>query len=83
MNPIKSNADTCAPSSAQRAVYSLVEIGLVERIDPGGVGNKATFALTDSGLKYAQDSGYLEGEKQKPVINPQITGNEKVMKNNL
>jgi hypothetical protein len=44
---IASHADSCSPESARRAVYSLADLGLVRRMDDGGSGQKATYALAE------------------------------------
>ncbi len=58
MKDIKGNADICAPASAQRAVYNLVSLQYAERVDDGGAGVSATYALTNTGLDYAKQNGF-------------------------
>lgn len=53
MMDIKAHADMCTARSARDAVYSLTEQGLTERVDPGGQGVEATYALTAKGKKVA------------------------------
>src|SRR5262249_13065477 len=45
MKTIKANADKCSPNAARLAVYWLVDDGAVQRVDSGGSGEEATFAL--------------------------------------
>lgn len=46
---IESNADICSKATAHNAVYALTKKGLVQRVDPGGPGSKATYDLTKEG----------------------------------
>jgi len=47
ISEIADHADSCSPESARRAVYSLADLGLVRRMDDGGSGQKATYALAE------------------------------------
>lgn len=49
VNDIKNHADTCKDTSARNALYELVELGIVARVDSGGSGEKAFYDLTDKG----------------------------------
>jgi len=46
---ITSHADTCSDTTARKAIYALASKGLATRVDPGGVGSKATYDLTQDG----------------------------------
>lgn len=46
LTDIVSKADSCSPSAARQAVYSLVGMGIARRTDSGGSGQKATYGLT-------------------------------------
>jgi len=46
IDDLKSHADSCAPRSAENAVYGLVAKGVVRRVDGGGRGSVATYGLT-------------------------------------
>lgn len=46
---IMAAADTCSDQSARQAVYSLTAKGVLHRIDEGGPGTKAIYAMKDSG----------------------------------
>ena len=46
---IQANADTCSVNSARKALYELVNSGLVRRVDGGKNGEKATYDLTEQG----------------------------------
>jgi hypothetical protein len=43
---IREHADSCSPTTARQAVYSLADQGLVARTDACGPGEQATYALT-------------------------------------
>lgn len=47
---IMSNADTCSGEGARQAVYSLASMKLVKRIDGGGQGHPAIYALSQPEL---------------------------------
>jgi hypothetical protein len=47
VNDIKSHADTCSENAAKQAIYSLAGKDVVKRVDPGGPGEVATYALLD------------------------------------
>ncbi len=51
---IQGSADGCTENQARLSVYKLVNMGLVERINAGGAGIKAIFALTDKGKESAE-----------------------------
>ncbi len=57
ISEITDHADTCTDEAARRAVYNLANLKMVERIDEGGPGEKATYNLTDNGKKYAEREG--------------------------
>lgn len=42
---IMDHADVCAPGTARSAVYALADLGKVERVDAGGPGETARYAL--------------------------------------
>lgn len=42
---IKDHADSCAPTTARKGVYSLVQKGMLQRVDEGGAGEDATYDL--------------------------------------
>jgi hypothetical protein len=42
---IKSNADTCSAGAARQAIYDLARKGKVQRVDEGGKGEEAVYAL--------------------------------------
>lgn len=44
---IEENADACSASAAKKAVYALVDRGVVKRCDGGGSGSKAKYELVD------------------------------------
>jgi len=45
MDKIMSGADTCASATARSAVYTLADKGRIARVDTGGRGSEATYAL--------------------------------------
>jgi len=47
------HADTCSDVAARKAVYNLAGVAMVERVDTGGPGERATYNLTDKGREYA------------------------------
>lgn len=51
IDDIMGNADSCSPEAAKRAVYALADRGIVGRIDGGGRGQKAVYALTEKGCE--------------------------------
>ncbi len=51
---IKSNADACAPETARRALYALVDRKVVARIDSGGPGMAARYSLINGSPKPVQ-----------------------------
>ena len=55
MSDIQGAVDSCSEEAARKAVYYLVNILLVERVDPGGRGTTAIFSLTKEGTKEAQN----------------------------
>jgi DNA-binding HxlR family transcriptional regulator len=54
ISDIKDHADSCKDTSARKAVYDLVDLGIVRRVDNGGSGEKATYDLTDMGKEKAK-----------------------------
>ena len=56
MADIQGAADSCSEEAARKAVYYLVNIGLVERTNPGGRGAMALFALTEKGREAAENA---------------------------
>lgn len=56
MGDIQGAADRCSEEAARKAVYYLVNIGLVERTNPGGRGAMALFALTEKGREAAENA---------------------------
>ena len=56
MADIQGAADSCSEEAARKAVYYLVNIGLVERTNPGGRGAMALFALTEKGKQAAENA---------------------------
>jgi hypothetical protein len=51
---IEANADVCEPGTARNALYNLVDRGLAERVDQGGSGDAAIYALTEKGVEIAK-----------------------------
>ena len=49
IDALMDHADSCTAEAAKRAVYALADRSIVSRIDGGGRGNKATYALTEKG----------------------------------
>ena len=49
MGDIQAHADVCSENAAKLAVYALVQRRLAERVDGGGPGERATYALTLAG----------------------------------
>ena len=60
---IMAKADTCAPTSARNAAYSLADLGLIRRVDDGGAGTPATYGLCveADGTPTYEARGYLLG----------------------
>lgn len=52
---IQDNADVCSSGTAKNAVYQLTERGLCKRVDEGGKGARAMYALTSEGEEVAQN----------------------------
>lgn len=50
---IANAADSCSSETARRAVYALADKKLVARVDDGGAGSKATYALTGEGVAFS------------------------------
>ncbi len=53
---IVSQPDGCSGDRARQAIHTLKDKSLVQRIDPGGPGTKATYDLTDLGKKAANEN---------------------------
>src|SRR3990172_4550878 len=51
MDAIMNHADSCTDVAAKRAVYALADRGIVARVDGGGRGSKAVYALTEKGCE--------------------------------
>jgi hypothetical protein len=49
---IMHNADTCTANGARQAVYSLTSTGYTQRVDGGGITEKAQYDLTEKGRLY-------------------------------
>jgi hypothetical protein len=45
INDVESHADSCSSNAARQAVYALVKMGRVKRVDDGGKGQVATYGL--------------------------------------
>lgn len=54
MADITGSADACSEETARKSVFALVNVGIVERINPGGRGIAAIYALTEKGKEAAQ-----------------------------
>lgn len=50
---IQAGADSCTPSGARQAVYSLADKGIVERTNSGGRDTPAIYGLTEKGKKWS------------------------------
>ena len=53
MDAIQGSADGCSENAARKSVYFLVNDGIIERVNPGGKGSLAIYALTEKGKKAA------------------------------
>jgi hypothetical protein len=54
LTDIQDHADRCTPEGAKIATYALVEQGYICRSDEGGRGKKATYKLTERGVKWTE-----------------------------
>jgi archaellum biogenesis ATPase FlaH len=54
VNEIVAEPEGCTELSARKAIYSLANSALIERVDSGNQGESATYDLTEAGRKYVE-----------------------------